>query len=267
MPYGEIKVILVLCSAGATDYSRRFIDCIEGAGLTALSAVVSVREPYVALHCDIRRYRLPSRLRRRPRARNERCAPSHRGCPGRGCDGEYLPRLVRGTGRHRARRKASRCTRVHARSTGRDASQTPRGRGARRGTAHRWAGVRDAGSGCQCPWRHYHTRHSAELARTAGIGLSVERITRRFLITGKVQGVYFHHSTRLEAERLAIRGVARNLPDGSVEVIAQGTPAAVASLREWLHRGPKHARVAGVRELDASTDEIDTAPSASFSVQ
>ena len=35
---------------------------------------------------------------------------------------------------------------------------------------------------------------------------------------GKVQGVYFRHSTRLEAERLALSGYARNLPDGSVEV-------------------------------------------------
>lgn len=80
-----------------------------------------------------------------------------------------------------------------------------------------------------------------------------QRVTRRYLITGKVQGVYFRHSTRLEAERLVIRGVARNLPDGSVEVIAQGTRAAVESLHEWLHRGPAMARVATVREFD--TDE------------
>jgi acylphosphatase len=65
-----------------------------------------------------------------------------------------------------------------------------------------------------------------------------------------VQGVYFRDSTRLEAARLAISGVARNLPDGSVEVIAYGTPEAVESLREWLHRGPKRARVAGVQELE-----------------
>jgi acylphosphatase len=76
------------------------------------------------------------------------------------------------------------------------------------------------------------------------------RITRRFLITGKVQGVYFRHSTRLQAERLDVRGVARNLPDGSVEVIAHGTPEAVKSLREWLDRGPSGARVAAVQEFE-----------------
>jgi acylphosphatase len=75
-------------------------------------------------------------------------------------------------------------------------------------------------------------------------------MTRRFLITGKVQGVYFRHSTRREAERLGVRGVARNLPDGSVEVIAQGTSEAVENLREWLHSGPSGARVAAVQEFE-----------------
>ena len=76
------------------------------------------------------------------------------------------------------------------------------------------------------------------------------RLTRRFLITGKVQGVYFRHSTRREAERLGVRGIARNLPDGSVEVIAHGTPETVESLREWLHRGPPGAQVAAVQEFE-----------------
>jgi acylphosphatase len=82
------------------------------------------------------------------------------------------------------------------------------------------------------------------------------RITRRFLITGKVQGVYFRHSSRLEAERLGVGGVARNLPDGSVEVIAHGTREAVETLREWLHRGPSGARVARVQELEPPADQV-----------
>jgi acylphosphatase len=72
---------------------------------------------------------------------------------------------------------------------------------------------------------------------------------RRFLILGKVQGVYFRHSARLEAKRLTVRGIARNLPDGSVEVIAHGEAAAVETLRAWLRRGPPQARVDEVREL------------------
>ena len=76
----------------------------------------------------------------------------------------------------------------------------------------------------------------------------MDPITRRFLIFGKVQGVYFRHSTRREARRLSIQGIARNLPDGSVEVIAHGDPAAIDELRTWLQHGPPEARVHEVRE-------------------
>jgi len=82
----------------------------------------------------------------------------------------------------------------------------------------------------------------------------LERVSRRFRITGKVQGVYFRHRTRLEAERREIRGFARNLADGSVEVVAHGTGAAVEGLREWLHRGPPMARVEKVLELESDGD-------------
>jgi acylphosphatase len=79
----------------------------------------------------------------------------------------------------------------------------------------------------------------------------VSRLSRRFRITGKVQGVYFRHSTRVEAERLAITGFARNLPDGSVEVVAHGAAAAIEELQRWLHHGPRGARVDAVEELAA----------------
>ncbi|MGC2030945.1 MAG: acylphosphatase [Steroidobacteraceae bacterium] len=77
----------------------------------------------------------------------------------------------------------------------------------------------------------------------------MDEVIRRFLVLGRVQGVFFRHSTRLEADRLALRGIARNLPDGSVEVLVKGGAGAVAELQRWLHRGPKHARVDEVREL------------------
>lgn len=68
----------------------------------------------------------------------------------------------------------------------------------------------------------------------------------RFLVAGRVQGVFFRASTRAQAERLGIRGSARNLADGRVEVIASGTEAALAELEQWLHSGPPGARVTGV---------------------
>jgi acylphosphatase len=89
------------------------------------------------------------------------------------------------------------------------------------------------------------------------------QVIRRFHITGKVQGVYFRHSTRVEAERLAVTGYARNLPDGSVEVVAQGPAGAVERLRQWLHQGPKMARVKTVLELEL---ERDTLPPPQFEI-
>ena len=84
---------------------------------------------------------------------------------------------------------------------------------------------------------------------------AVSEAARRFRVTGKVQGVYFRHSTRLEAERLALSGYARNLPDGSVEVAVRGAAAAVEQLHQWLHRGPKSARVTAVQEMEFALND------------
>ncbi len=65
-------------------------------------------------------------------------------------------------------------------------------------------------------------------------------------VTGRVQGVFFRASTQREARRLGVTGFARNLRDGSVEVLACGESAAVAALKEWLYRGPPQARVSAV---------------------
>jgi acylphosphatase len=68
----------------------------------------------------------------------------------------------------------------------------------------------------------------------------------RFVISGKVQGVYFRASAAREAQRLGLRGHALNLADGRVEVLAIGSAAAVEELGRWLHRGPPAARVDAV---------------------
>ena len=52
--------------------------------------------------------------------------------------------------------------------------------------------------------------------------------TARFLVSGKVQGVRFRASTREQALALGLRGHALNLPSGEVEVLAVGTPQAIA---------------------------------------
>ncbi len=69
----------------------------------------------------------------------------------------------------------------------------------------------------------------------------------RFLVSGKVQGVWFRAATREQALALGLRGHAKNLADGSVEVIAVGDEAALAVLERWLWRGPPSADVARVQ--------------------
>ncbi len=67
--------------------------------------------------------------------------------------------------------------------------------------------------------------------------------THHLRIHGRVQGVWFRESMRLEAERLNVAGWVRNTPDGQVEAVVQGPAEAVAALIEWAHRGPPLARV------------------------
>jgi len=65
----------------------------------------------------------------------------------------------------------------------------------------------------------------------------------RFLVSGKVQGVFFRASARNEAVRLGLHGHARNLSDGSVEVVATGSDEALRELEQWLRKGPPAACV------------------------
>ncbi len=76
----------------------------------------------------------------------------------------------------------------------------------------------------------------------------------QFIVRGKVQGVWFRASTRAQAERLGLRGHARNLADGSVEVIAAGDADAINALERWLHVGPPLARVDAVLRLPSPVD-------------
>jgi len=69
---------------------------------------------------------------------------------------------------------------------------------------------------------------------------------RKFRVTGQVQGVWFRESTRQQAEPLGITGYAVNCPDGSVEVLACGAPAALDRLARWLGNGPPMAQVRSV---------------------
>ncbi|WP_366181246.1 acylphosphatase [Actinomyces timonensis] len=80
----------------------------------------------------------------------------------------------------------------------------------------------------------------------AGVQAAARLRTIHALVSGRVQGVGFRWSCMEEGERLGLVGEVRNLPDGDVEVMAQGAADDVASLIAWLHRGPRWASVSAV---------------------
>jgi acylphosphatase len=82
----------------------------------------------------------------------------------------------------------------------------------------------------------------------------VETEARRIVVSGRVQGVGFRWFVIEAARRLHLTGWARNLPNGSVEVVAQGTREALDSLARKVAVGPGLARVESVETSQAEPD-------------
>ncbi len=82
-------------------------------------------------------------------------------------------------------------------------------------------------------------------------------LCRRFVVTGRVQGVFFRASTRDVAIRLALTGYARNLQDGSVEVLACGPLKEIEKFEAWLLEGPRMASVTRVDTEAVDFRELD----------
>jgi acylphosphatase len=76
-------------------------------------------------------------------------------------------------------------------------------------------------------------------------------LARRYLVRGRVQGVGFRWFVEREAHILQVAGWVRNNPDGTVEVLAQGSREQLAGLRSRLLEGPRAARVDDVEVSDA----------------
>ena len=77
----------------------------------------------------------------------------------------------------------------------------------------------------------------------------------RFIVCGKVQGVWFRASARDQALALRLCGYARNLADGRVDVLAVGDAAAIDTFAGWLWQGPPLARVDELERLQAHEDD------------
>ena len=80
----------------------------------------------------------------------------------------------------------------------------------------------------------------------------------KILVTGRVQGVYFRMFTQNKAKHLGIKGRARNLQDGRVEIIAEADNINIEKLIKWCRKGPVTARVDHVEITELESDELLT---------
>jgi len=92
-------------------------------------------------------------------------------------------------------------------------------------------------------------------------GTGAASISRLIRVRGRVQGVYYRASAQVRARELGVRGYARNLPDGSVELLAHGTLESVTLFTQWLWSGSPASRVTAVEavphELGAGQPPVD----------
>jgi acylphosphatase len=75
-------------------------------------------------------------------------------------------------------------------------------------------------------------------------------VARRFIVKGHVQGVGFRYYAIREARRVGVTGTVRNLADGTVEAIAEGSFSGVSEFRAALERGPSYGHVDQVVETE-----------------
>jgi acylphosphatase len=79
---------------------------------------------------------------------------------------------------------------------------------------------------------------------------------RRVVVHGFVQGVFFRDTVRRRALEAGVAGWVRNNPDGSVEAVFEGVPAAVERLVTLCHEGPRGARVDRVEAFDEEAEGL-----------
>jgi len=65
----------------------------------------------------------------------------------------------------------------------------------------------------------------------------------KVIITGRVQGVFFRDYTRRAALNLSLKGVVRNLPDGTVEVVIKGEEQSIKNFVKWCWKGSPSSKV------------------------
>lgn len=82
-------------------------------------------------------------------------------------------------------------------------------------------------------------------------------VSRRVVVRGRVQGVFFRDTCRRQARDLGVSGWVRNTWAGDVEARFEGSEGAVGRLVDWCHRGPSGAVVTGVEVEDLPPEGFD----------
>lgn len=80
----------------------------------------------------------------------------------------------------------------------------------------------------------------------------------KILVSGRVQGVYFRLFTQNKAKHFNIKGSAKNLPDGRVEIIAEAEDTVIEKFIKWCRKGPITARVDHVEITELQSDGVLT---------
>jgi acylphosphatase len=81
-------------------------------------------------------------------------------------------------------------------------------------------------------------------------------ICKKCLVGGRVQGVFYRGGAARRARELGVRGYAKNLADGRVEVLACGEPDALQAFIEWLWIGSSASQVTSVEVSDSVCDPV-----------
>jgi len=91
--------------------------------------------------------------------------------------------------------------------------------------------------------------------RTNRMAKAREKIAKRYLISGRVQGVGFRFFVEDAANALGLCGYVKNLWNGEVEAYAIGDEAAIEEFKRLLAQGPPAARVKNIQESDVPVDK------------
>ena len=79
---------------------------------------------------------------------------------------------------------------------------------------------------------------------------------KRYLVSGRVKGVFYRGSAQRQAKQLGLKGWVRNLSDGRVEMLAFGDEDSLDMIEKWLEIGPEYAKVTNIEVIDENISDV-----------